>query len=67
METKPPEVLPGAVDEQPKRRRRHRKSRKMKHEQRRQWKSIGFWLIYGAVGVAIATAIAVMAGQSSGN
>jgi hypothetical protein len=39
----------------------------MSHERRRRMKNLGFWLVYGAVGVIIATAIAIMAGQSSGN
>ncbi|HEY4087624.1 MAG TPA: hypothetical protein VGM43_16905 [Bryobacteraceae bacterium] len=54
--------------EQPRRRRRsHRKSSKASHERRRRMKNWGFWLVYGAVGVIIATAIAIMAGQSSAN
>lgn len=55
-------------DEQPRRRRRsRRKSSKEIHERRRRMKNLGFWLAYGTVGVIIATAIAILAGQSSAN
>jgi hypothetical protein len=56
-------------DEQPPRRRRrsHRKSSKWSHEKRRRMRNLGFWLVYGAIGVIVATAIAILAGQSSGS
>ena len=51
---------------QPRRRRRsRRKSSKASHEQRRRMKNVGFWLVYGAVGIIIVTAISVLVGQSS--
>jgi hypothetical protein len=62
------ETISQTTNEQPRRRRRsHRKSSKSSHERRRRMKNLGFWLAYGAVGVIIATAIAIMAGQSSAN
>jgi hypothetical protein len=55
-----------APEDPPRRRRRsHRKSGKMSHERRKRLKNLGFWLTYGAIGVVIATAIAILAGQSS--
>jgi hypothetical protein len=62
------ETISQTPDEQPRRRRRsHRKSSKASYERRRRMKNWGFWLAYGAIGVIIATAIAIMAGQSSAN
>jgi len=62
------ETISQTPGEQPRRRRRsHRKSSKAAHERKRRLKNWGFWLVYGAVGVIIATAIAIMAGQSSAN
>jgi hypothetical protein len=62
------ETISQTPAEEPRRRRRsHRKSSKEVHERRRRMKQLGFWLAYGAVGVTIATAIAILAGQSSAN
>jgi len=54
--------------EEPRRRRRsRRKSSKEIHERRRRLKNLGFWLLLSAVGVILATAIAILAGESSAN
>lgn len=49
-----------------KRRRSHKKSSKELYQQRRRLKSIGIWLLTGAVGVLLVTAIAIFAGGASG-
>jgi hypothetical protein len=59
------ETISQTPEEQPRRRRSRRKSSKASYEQRRRMKNLGFWLAYGAAGVIIATAIAILVGQSS--
>jgi hypothetical protein len=59
------ETISQTPQEQPRRRRSRRKSSKAAEERKRRLKAWGFWLVYGAVGVVIATAIAIMAGESS--
>jgi len=52
--------------EPPRRRRRSgKKSKKETYQQRKRLKNIGFWLLTGGIGVAIVTAIAIMAGGAS--
>jgi preprotein translocase subunit Sec63 len=61
------ETLVENTEEEPKRRRRSsRKSSKQTYRRRRQLKILGYWLVIGAIGILIVTAIAILAGQQSG-
>ncbi len=48
-----------------KRRRSRRKSRKLSHQQRKRLRIMGYWLLAGAIGIIVVTAIAVMAGNNA--
>jgi hypothetical protein len=48
----------------PRRRRSHKKSSKERYETRRRWKTIGWWLLLGLIGVVFVALIAVYAGSA---
>ena len=59
------ETLVDNAEETPKRRRSSRKSKKATYQQRRRTKVLVYWLVIGAIGVLIVTAIAILAGEQS--